>query len=355
MRRTTFGMIAALALAMGYAGPAGLQAASATALPPALRPAPRPLHIPPLPPARMRGLIGEYGAAADLQVVFENSGELYLLRTEQTLHLIPGNTPDHWTYPGHLPMQVRFERDRRGTAVAMTVGDQRLPRVDLGALAQARVRAGVSADPDALRRRALAATPPVEPAPRRASDLVALTSVDPTIKLDIRYATADNFMGIVLYERPAAYMQRPAAEAVGRTSRSLRSKGYGLMIHDAYRPWFVTWMFWEATPPEDHQFVADPAHGSRHNRGAAVDLTLYSLATGKAVEMPGRYDELSHRSYPDYIGGTTRQRWLRDLLRAEMEKQGFTVYAQEWWHFDYAGWSDWGVGNRTFTELAARA
>jgi len=351
MGRTTFGTIAILAMALSLAGPAAAPAKAVPSPPPSVSHA---RHIPPLPPAPMRGLVGEYGTAADLRLVFESGGELYLGQDEQTLHLIRAGTPDHWIYPGHLPIDVKFERDRRGAAVAMTVRDRRLPRVDLGALAQAQVRAAVKADPAALRRRALAATPPSEPAPKRASDLVALTRIDPTIKLDIRYATADNFMGIVLYERAAAYMQRPAAEAVGRASRSLRSLGYGLMIHDAYRPWFVTWMFWEATPPEDHQFVADPAHGSRHNRGAAVDLTLYDLATGRAVEMPGRYDELSHRSYPDYVGGTTRQRWLRDLLRAEMEKQGFTVYAQEWWHFDYAGWSDWAVGNRTFTELAAR-
>jgi D-alanyl-D-alanine dipeptidase len=342
-------LVAFFALALG--APA---AAAATALPPSARPAPFAARAPALPPAPMRGLIGEYGTADDLHLIFEADGELYLGEGERTLRLIRRQTPDSWVYPGRLPITLRFERDRRGAATAMILGARRLPRVDLGALAQALVREGVRADPQALRRRALAATPPAEPTPKRASDLVALTSVDPTIKLDIRYATADNFMGIVLYERSAAYLQRPAAEAVGRASRSLRAAGYGLMIHDAYRPWFVTKMFWDATPPQSHQFVADPAQGSRHNRGAAVDLTLYDLRTGRAVEMPGRYDELSHRSYPDYIGGTTRQRWLRDLLRREMEKQGFSVYAQEWWHFDYGAWRDWGIGNRTFTELATQ-
>jgi len=124
------------------------------------------------------------------------------------------------------------------------------------------------------------------------------------------------------------------------------------MIHDGYRPWFVTKMFWDATPEENRIFVANPANGSRHNRGAAVDLTLYELSTGRVVEMPGRYDELSRRSYADYFGGTSRQRWHRNLLRREMEAQGFTVYGEEWWHYDFGGWRDWGLGNRTFDELS---
>jgi D-alanyl-D-alanine dipeptidase len=318
-----------------------------------IHPAPSAAAIPPQPPAVMRGLIGEYGSADDLQLVFEADGELYLAQGGHPMRLQRLGQVDNWFYPGHLPRELRFERDRRGTASALWVNGERFARVDLGALAQEKVRASVRADPDALRRRALAATPPVE-GPKRRADLVAVTGIDPTIRLDIRYATTDNFMGIRLYERADAFLQRPAAEALGRVSRALKPMGYGLMVHDAYRPWYVTWMFWEATPPESHQFVADPAAGSRHNRGAAVDLTLYELGTGRAVEMPGRYDELSHRSYPTYAGGTSRQRWLRDLLRREMEKQGFTVYPQEWWHFDHQGWRDWPIGNRTFDELERR-
>jgi D-alanyl-D-alanine dipeptidase len=110
-----------------------------------------------------------------------------------------------------------------------------------------------------------------------------------------------------------------------RAHRKLKRHGYGLLIHDGYRPWFVTKMFWDATPPDKHDFVADPAEGSSHNRGCAVDLTLYDMKTGKAVQMPSRYDEMSPRSYADYAGGTARQRELRDLLRRAMETEGFTV------------------------------
>src|SRR5438477_558333 len=107
-------------------------------------------------------------------------------------------------------------------------------------------------------------------------------------------------------------------------------QGYGLLIHDGYRPWYVTKMFWEATPEKNRMFVADPSKGSRHNRGCAVDLTLYDLKTGKPAQMTGGYDEFSDRSYPDYPGGTTLQRWHRDLLRRSMDEQGFTVYEAEW-------------------------
>lgn len=111
-------------------------------------------------------------------------------------------------------------------------------------------------------------------------------------------------------------------------------------------------MFWEATPPDKRIFVADPTQGSRHNRGCAVDLSLYDLATGKPIEMVGVYDEMSERSYPGYPGGTSLQRWHRDLLRSVMEQQGFEVYEFEWWHFDYKDWRKYPILNLTFDQIS---
>jgi D-alanyl-D-alanine dipeptidase len=184
---------------------------------------------------------------------------------------------------------------------------------------------------------------------------VDLMTLDPGLKFDIRYAGPDNFMGFPLYERPGAFLQRPAAEALVRANRALKPLGYGLMIHDGYRPWRVTKLFWDATPDDAHIFVADPAKGSRHNRGCAVDLTLYDLQTGQAVEMTSRYDEMSSRAFADYPGGTSLQRWRRDLLRRVMEAEGFTVYPQEWWHFDFGSWADYAIGTASFTELQTPA
>jgi len=203
---------------------------------------------------------------------------------------------------------------------------------------------------DELRREALAATPPVEHHKRK-PDLVELVTLDPTIKLDIRYASSNNFMSTPFYTEARAFLQRPAAKAVVRANAKLKPYGYGLIIHDGYRPWYVTKMFWDGTPADKHQFVADPAQGSRHNRGCAVDLSLYDLKTGEEVQMPSGYDEMSDRAYPNYTGGTQEERDRRDLLRRIMESEGFTVYESEWWHFDYKDWKKYPIMNTPFEKL----
>jgi zinc D-Ala-D-Ala dipeptidase len=203
-----------------------------------------------------------------------------------------------------------------------------------------------------LRQEALQATPPVESGDFQPTDLVELVKLDPTIRLDIRYASSNNFLSTKMYSSAKAFLQRPAAEALVRAHKKLKAQGYGLLIHDGYRPWYVTKMFWEATPADKHAFVANPKTGSRHNRGCAVDLTMYDLKTGRAVEMPSLYDEMSERSAPTYTGGTAEQRARREQLRAAMESEGFTVNPDEWWHFDYKDWKKYRIGNLPFENLA---
>jgi D-alanyl-D-alanine dipeptidase len=205
--------------------------------------------------------------------------------------------------------------------------------------------------PTDLRKEALAASPPKESSTLKKPDLVELRGLDSTIKYDIRYATSNNFMGTPFYTSSHAFMQRPAAEAVARASAELRKLGYGLLIHDAYRPWYVTKMFWDGTPPDKHVFVADPSQGSRHNRGCAVDISLYDLKTGKPIEMVSTYDETTDRAYPDYPGGTSLERWHRDLLRDAMQSEGFKVYEAEWWHFDYKDWQKYRIGTVAFDQI----
>ena len=137
-----------------------------------------------------------------------------------------------------------------------------------------------------LRAEALTAQPPREQGAFLKPDLVELIKLDPTIKLDIRYATRNNFLGTPVYTQARAFLQRPAAEALLRAHRELKAHGYGLIIHDGYRPWYVTKIFWDATPVDKRIFVADPAVGSNHNRGCAVDLSFYDLKTGKEVRCP---------------------------------------------------------------------
>jgi D-alanyl-D-alanine dipeptidase len=158
-------------------------------------------------------------------------------------------------------------------------------------------------------------------------------------------------LGFPLYPKKAAYLQRPAAQALARADGKLHAQGFGIVVFDAYRPWFVTKMFWDGTPPAEHLFVADPSQGSRHNRGAACDISLVDLATGRELTMTGGFDELSPRSYPLYDGGTSEQRWRRDVLRAALESEGFSVYPYEWWHFDYGDWRNYGILNTEFSKL----
>jgi len=202
-----------------------------------------------------------------------------------------------------------------------------------------------------LRAEALKAQPPREQGVFLKPDLVELVKLDPTLKLDIRYATSNNFLGTPVYTQARAFLQRPAAEALVRANRELKSFGYGLIIHDGYRPWYVTKIFWDATPDDKKIFVADPATGSRHNRGCAVDLSLYDLKTGKEVEMPSGYDEMTERAYADYTGGTPEERARRALLRQVMEKQGFKVIPEEWWHFDYKDWKQYPILNVRFEDI----
>src|SRR5436305_7831965 len=200
-------------------------------------------------------------------------------------------------------------------------------------------------------QQAPAGEPPHEEGTFRQPDLVELKKLDPTIKLDIRYATANNFLGRPVYSEARAFLQRPAAEALRRAHRTLRKQGYGLVIHDGYRLWSVTKIFWDATPEDKKIFVADPAKGSRHNRGCAIDLSMFDLKTGKTVEMPSGYDEMSERSHITYAGGSNEARQRRELLRAAMEHEGFAVYEPAWCHYDYKDWASAPILNISFSDI----
>jgi len=194
--------------------------------------------------------------------------------------------------------------------------------------------------------------PPVEKGPLRRADLVELHLLDPTIHLDIRYATSSNFVGRPVYDQARAFLQRPAADALLRAHLALKKQGFGLLIFDGYRPWSVTKAFWDAVPTEKHIFVADPKLGSKHNRGCAVDLSLYDLASGQEVEMPSVYDEMSPRAFPSYSGGTKEQRDRRQLLRSAMEHEGFRVDPNEWWHFNFRDWREYPILDIPFSKIS---
>jgi D-alanyl-D-alanine dipeptidase len=329
-------LLAAPACAAPHAAPATVIAARGTA--------------PPAPPARFAGLLGEYGPDSAVTIVLERDGRLMLHAAgrETALDEAPGLVFSVARDPGR---PVVFHRDASGRAARLDVDGIPLARRQVGPESGNQLVITPVRPIAELRREALAASPPVERGSFLPVDLVELTTLDPTIRLEVRYATSNNLFGTPFYSQARAFLQRPAAEALGRVSAALRPLGYGLLVHDGYRPWSVTKMFWDATPQAKRIFVADPASGSKHNRGAAVDLTLYELATGQPVEMVSTYDETSPRAYPDYPGGTSRQRWHRALLRRAMEAERFAVYETEWWHFDFADWRKYPIGNVAFEQL----
>jgi D-alanyl-D-alanine dipeptidase len=245
-----------------------------------------------------------------------------------------------------------FSRDARGDGRTLTLAGVTYARLSLGpAAGSTQLRVDPVRPVADVLAEAATEQPPLESGTFRPTDLVELVTIDRSIKLDIRYATTNNFLGAPFYSQARAFLQRAAAEAVAHASAALHTRGYGLLVHDGYRPWYVTKAFWDATPDDKRWLVANPASGSKHNRGCAVDLTLYDLATGEVIDMPSTYDESTQRAYAFYPGGTDLQRWHRALLRRTMEAEGFTVNPTEWWHFDYRDWRDYAIANIRFEQI----
>ena len=305
-------------------------------------------------PAHFLPWLGEYGWDHNTMFIYEDHRRLFaLIQWFYAYPLIEVNDsvfafPQAGLYPGE---RIVFRHGADGKVRGAEAGNVWFPHRRVGPAAGGQLRLTPTSPVPRLMRAAQQATPPVDTAARRAPDLVDLAALDPTLRFDIRYATTNNFLGTKMYSKARAFLQRPAAEALLRAHHALRDQGYGLLIHDAYRPWFVTKVFWDATPVESRWLVANPARGSRHNRGAAVDLTLYELATNRPVAMVGTYDEATPRSLPDYPGGTTLQRWHRELLRTVMEAEGFVINSEEWWHFDYRGWSEYPIINKRLEDI----
>lgn len=316
--------------------------------------------------SEVNGLLGLYKNGGEHFLIRERDGVLEMLYDsdsgQESLLTAYTAYPLNWVSKnsyrlvcagplGKLTGIVTFKRDTKDLGIGCLIGNKGYERYFYGPDKGLTFRIQPLLPANELRRRAVQANPPKEKGVFKTSDLVEIINLDSTIKLDIRYATDNNFMGIALYDEPRAFLQRPAAEALVRVHRALANYGYGLVIYDAYRPWYVTKMFWDATPDNQKIFVANPAKGSRHNRGGAVDISLYDRKTGKIIDMVSGYDEFSVRAYPVYPGGTTLQRSQRQLLKTLMEGQGFTVNSEEWWHFDYREWKNYPILNLKFSEL----
>ena len=179
-------------------------------------------------------------------------------------------------------------------------------------------------------------------------DLIDIREVLPDVRLDIRYATENNFTGKVLYPEARCILRREVAEALGKVQADLNRLRLELVIYDCYRPLSVQRKMWEIMP--DENYVANPEKGSRHNRGAAVDVGLYD-DYGKRVKMPTEFDDFSERAHHNYIDLSADILISRQNLRTMMEKNGFAALPSEWWHYDFLGWQRFPITDIPLTDV----
>jgi D-alanyl-D-alanine dipeptidase len=181
-----------------------------------------------------------------------------------------------------------------------------------------------------------------------AAELVDVQVVNPHIRLDLRYATSNNFTHEILYPRAKCYLRKAVADRLSQAQAELERIGRSLKVFDCYRPLSVQKKMWALVP--DERYVADPAKGSRHNRGAAVDLTVVD-ANGREVAMPTAFDDFTERAHRDFFAlpaAVIQNRWL---LERVMAQAGFAGLPTEWWHFDAEGWSSYDVLDVDLTEV----
>lgn len=318
-------------------------------------------------PKDIKYILGFYYGNGENILIRENNGRLELLyRTAQedrsfaAANLYPLSKVhfDSYTLQESGPMSnteagVRFERDTDGYGISCRVGGNTYSRYFLGTTQGERAKPfrleeRSTEEWTKLRKEAAKAAVPAALAAGEQAQLVDAASVA-GVKVNSVYAGSDNMFGAPLYSTPKLFVAKDAAAALGRVQQRLAPYGYGLVLWDAYRPWSVSKLANLALPADNKDMLEDPeTKGSTHNTGNAVDVGLYSLESGEELDMGCGFDEPSLRQYASYAGGTSRERYLRSLLREEMELQGFKGIEMEWWHFEYGDCSKFAhlnVGN----------
>ena len=305
-------------------------------------------------PKDIKYILGFYYGNGENILIRENNGRLELLyRTAQedrsfaAANLYPLSKVhfDSYTLQESGPMSnteagVRFERDPDGYGISCRVGGNTYSRYFFGTTQGERAKPFRLEERSAeewakLREEAAKAAVPAALAAGEQAQLVDAASVA-GVKVNSVYAGSYNLFGAPLYSTPNLFVAKDAAAALGRVQQRLAAYGYGLVLWDAYRPWSVSKLANLALPEGKKDMLEDPeTKGSVHNTGNAVDVGLYSLDSGEELDMGCGFDEPSLRQYASYAGGTSRERYLRSLLREEMELQGFKGIEMEWWHFEF--------------------
>lgn len=300
-------------------------------------------------PKDLKYILGMYYGNGEMFLLRENNGEVELVyRFGQKDYTFAGSNVyplykehfDSYTINesgplNHLDAAVRIERSREGYGVSCSVGGNRYSRRFFAGENGRPFRFAPVSDWQALKTAADAAVMPAQLGAGQQAQLVDLAQAVPGLKFDLRYAQADNCFGQALTDDQCAFLDADAAQALAQAQQYLKPYGYGILVWEAYRPWSVSKLAYDALPADKKSMLPAPEVGFSHNTGRSIDVSLYLLANGENAGMISGFDEPSVRQYASFAGGTTLERYRRDLLRSAMQMAGFTASETEWWHFDY--------------------
>lgn len=300
-------------------------------------------------PKDLKYILGMYYGNGEMFLLRENNGEVELVyRFGQNDYTFAGSNVyplykehfDSYTINesgplNHLDAAVRIERSREGYGVSCSVGGNRYSRRFFAGENGRPFRFAPVSDWQALKTAADAAVMPAQLGAGQQAQLVDLAQAVSGLKFDLRYAQADNCFGQALTDDQRAFLDANAAQALAQAQQYLKPYGYGILVWEAYRPWSVSKLAYDALPADKKSMLPAPEAGFSHNTGRSIDVSLYLLATGENAGMISGFDEPSVRQYASFAGGTTLERYRRDLLRSVMQMAGFTASETEWWHFDY--------------------
>ena len=236
---------------------------------------------------------------------------------------------------------VHFERDAEGNGIVCKIGGKRFARNFFPGEGNKVFRLEANADYLSLKEAAPKAAMPAKLQQGQAAKLVRIRSVIPNVKFDLRYAGEDNIFGVSLYNTSEAFAEAETVAALKKAADRLAAQGYGLIVWEGYRPWYVSKLASDLLPKDKKDMLPGPDKGEDRNTGRTVDVSLYNLANGEAVQMISDFDEVSVRQFPAFAGGTERQRSLRDMLAGVMKECGFTKGKEEWWHFTLGNTAGW--------------
>ena len=316
-------------------------------------------------PKDVNYLLGMYYGNASVFLIRENKGNLEIVYpSDQTdrdfshANVFPLKKVhfDSYTLNEEGPLlsaeaPVHFERDAEGNGMACKIGGKRFTRNLYPGEGHKVFRVESQGDYQALKTAALQEAVPAKLQQGKAARLVRVRSVIPSAKVDLRYTGSNTIFGFPLHDAPDAFLDAEAAAGLQKVAEKMAGQGYGLLIWEAYRPWYVSKLASDLLPKDKKGMLPLPDKGEDRNTGRTVDVSLYDLKTGEPVAMSSDFDEVSVRQYPAYAGGTEQQRALRDMLAADMKDAGFEQGKEEWWHFAYGKTDGWQHLNIPYEQI----